>query len=68
MEHSNVDRGRIVSAGEPIAIMGEGLNNFGKVYNLGKKIDKKSNNKPMLYIEFRKKGKPIDPSSWWKKT
>jgi len=48
--------GQFVLAGEPVAAMGKGPEmRLGAV---------KSSN-PVLYIEFRKNARPVDPDPWW---
>jgi len=54
----NVTPGRFVLAGEPIGRMGA-----TEVAAVGN-VDLGSNN-PILYVEFRKDGKSIDPTPWW---
>jgi septal ring factor EnvC (AmiA/AmiB activator) len=57
MERITVNVGQFVLTGEPVATMGNGSQ--GAV-NLASNPDK-----PVLYIEFRKDGSPVDPSPWW---
>ncbi len=52
----DVRTSQFVLAGEPIGIMGDQGNN-GELKN---KTDK-----PILYVEFKKDGKSIDPAPWW---
>lgn len=54
----NVQTGRFVLAGEPVGRMG--LTRYAAVLptDMGSK-------KPVLTVELRKDGKPIDPSPWW---
>ncbi|HEY9057930.1 MAG TPA: peptidoglycan DD-metalloendopeptidase family protein [Aurantimonas sp.] len=58
MERIDVETGQFVSAGEPVAVMGArrlasiATAEFGAT-------------QPALYVEFRKDGKPVDPSAWW---
>ncbi len=54
----NVAQGRFVLAGEPVGTMGDKL--LTSVASLGS-----GNSSPMLYIEFRKDGKSVDPTPWW---
>lgn len=54
----NVAQGQFVLAGEPVGAMGEKL--LTSVASLGS-----GNSAPMLYIEFRKDGKSVDPTPWW---
>jgi len=60
MERITVDLGQSVTTGEPVAIMGSGPR-MAAVSALGF-------SEPILYIEFRKDGNPIDPSPWWATT
>jgi septal ring factor EnvC (AmiA/AmiB activator) len=57
MERISVDIGQFVLTGEPVAVMGGGLQ-ASATGTSGPK-------QPVLYVEFRKDGAPIDPSPWW---
>jgi septal ring factor EnvC (AmiA/AmiB activator) len=57
MERISVDLGQFVLTGEPVAIMGGGSQVSSTVATGAKP--------PVLYVEFRKDGTPIDPSPWW---
>jgi septal ring factor EnvC (AmiA/AmiB activator) len=57
MERISVDLGQFVLAGEPVAVMGNG-SRIAAVLATG-------SSQPVLYIEFRKDGTPIDPGPWW---
>jgi murein hydrolase activator len=57
MERISVDLGQFVLTGEPVAVMGGG----SQVSTAGGTGAKQ----PVLYVEFRKDGTPIDPSPWW---
>jgi septal ring factor EnvC (AmiA/AmiB activator) len=57
MERISVDLGQFVLTGEPVAVMGSGLQASATVASGTKQ--------PVLYLEFRKDGAPIDPSPWW---
>ena len=57
MERTSVDLGQFVLTGEPVAVMGDG----SQVSPTGISGPKQ----PVLYVEFRKDGTPIDPSPWW---
>ena len=59
MERISVDLGQFVLTGEPVAVMG-GQTQLSAAVATGSK-------KPVLYVEFRKDGTPIDPSPWWAK-
>jgi septal ring factor EnvC (AmiA/AmiB activator) len=56
MERISVDLGQFVLTGEPVAVMGE-----GQVPATVTTEPKQ----PVLYVEFRKDGTPIDPAPWW---
>ncbi len=57
MERISVDLGQFVLTGEPVAVMGSGSQVSAAVATGSKE--------PVLYVEFRKDGTPIDPSPWW---
>jgi murein hydrolase activator len=57
MERISVDLGQFVLTGEPVAVMGDGSQAPAPVTAEPKQ--------PVLYVEFRKDGAPIDPSPWW---
>ena len=58
MERIDVQTGQFVLAGEPVAAMGA-----RRLASTGL-VDVESS-RPVLYVEFRKDGKSIDPSQWW---
>jgi len=55
MDRISVDIGQFVLTGEPVAVMGAGP---AAVVAGGSR-------QPILYVEFRKDGIPVDPSPWW---
>jgi septal ring factor EnvC (AmiA/AmiB activator) len=57
MERISVDLGQFVLTGEPVAVMGGGSQTSATAAT--------GANQPVLYVEFRKDGTPIDPSPWW---
>jgi septal ring factor EnvC (AmiA/AmiB activator) len=57
MERISVDLGQFVLTGEPVAIMGNG-SHIAAILATG-------SSQPVLYIEFRKDGIPVDPGPWW---
>ncbi len=61
LDRIDVKTSQFVLAGEPIGVMQEpdGLSS-----SQGKQGAKKAS-KPVLYVEFRKDGRPIDPAPWW---
>lgn len=58
MDRIDVESGQFVSAGEPVAAMGARRIASVNMADFGA-------SGPALYVEFRKAGKPVDPSSWW---
>lgn len=60
MERISVDLGQFVLTGEPVAIMGGGSRTAATFAT--------ESSQPILYIEFRKDGAPVDPGPWWTKT
>lgn len=58
MSRISVTLGQSVLAGEPVATMGEARLASAAAFEAG-------NAGPELYVEFRKDGKPVDPSPWW---
>ena len=66
MERITVDPGQFVLTGEPVAVMGSGTrvasnSAAGSSSAIGSA-------QPVLYIEFRKDGTPIDSTPWWATT
>jgi murein hydrolase activator len=57
MERISVDLGQFVLTGEPVAVMGSG-SHIAAILATG-------SNQPVLYVEFRKDGVPVDPGPWW---
>ncbi len=57
MERISVDLGQFVLTGEPVAVMGGG-SQIAAVLATG-------SSQPVLYVEFRKDGIPVDPGPWW---
>ena len=57
MEHISVDLGQFVVTGEHVAVMGsEAQSTAAKAGGTSQ---------PVLYVEFRKDGIPVDPGPWW---
>ncbi len=56
-ERISVDLGQFVLTGEPVAVMGNG-SHIAAILATG-------STQPVLYIEFRKDGVPVDPGPWW---
>jgi septal ring factor EnvC (AmiA/AmiB activator) len=57
MERISVDLGQFVLTGEPVAVMGGGPQSAAAIAT--------GSSQPVLYIEFRKDGAPVDPGPWW---
>jgi septal ring factor EnvC (AmiA/AmiB activator) len=57
MERISVDLGQFVVTGEPVAVMGGEAQLTAA--NAG------GTSQPVLYVEFRKDGIPVDPGPWW---
>lgn len=58
MDAIKTEQGKFVIAGEPLAVMGE--KRVASATALALETDR-----PTLYIEFRKDGKPVDSQPWW---
>lgn len=58
MDRIEISRGQFVAGGEPVGIM-------GSIRLAGVTAAATENDSPTLYVEFRKNGKPVDPSPWW---
>jgi murein hydrolase activator len=72
MDRITVDLGQFVLTGEPVAVMGNGTQVAStstasttpvSASDSGSPIT--DSNQPVLYIEFRKDGAPVDPTPWW---
>jgi len=61
MERISVDIGQFVLTGEPVAVMGSGAAQVAAAVPVG-------TSQPVLYVEFRKDGTPVDPGPWWAKS
>jgi murein hydrolase activator len=57
MERISVNIGQFVLTGEPVATMGS-TSQVASIFA-------PNVNQPVLYVEFRKDGTPIDPGPWW---
>jgi len=57
MERISVDLGQFVVTGEPVAVMGGGAQSAAAIAG--------GSSQPILYVEFRKDGVPVDPGPWW---
>jgi murein hydrolase activator len=57
MARISVDLGQFVLTGEPVGAMGNG-SHIAAILASG-------TSQPVLYIEFRKDGQPVNPGPWW---
>jgi len=57
MDRISVDLGQFVLAGEPVAVMGDASQVAALIAS--------GSSQPVLYIELRKDGIPVDPGPWW---
>lgn len=60
MDRISVDIGQFVLTGEPVAVMGSGTAQVAAASSIG-------TSQPVLYVEFRKDGTPVDSGPWWAK-
>jgi len=60
MDRISVDIGQFVLTGEPVAAMGSGPQVASTAVT-----GATGSGQPVLYIEFRKDGSPVDPNPWW---
>jgi murein hydrolase activator len=63
MERITVDPGQFVLTGEPVAVMGSGTHVASAAAPGSSSVIGPP--QPVLYIEFRKDGTPIDSTPWW---
>jgi len=59
MKNIHVSAGQFVLSGEPVGIMGSEAKQSAAIGRI------RDQSKPVLYVEFRKDGKSIDPQPWW---
>ena len=57
MDRISVDLGQFVVTGEPVAVMGGRAQAAAAIAT--------GSGQPVLYVEFRKDGTPVDPGPWW---
>jgi murein hydrolase activator len=62
MDRISVEIGQFVLTGEPVAVMGSGPQIASSI------VTGAGTSQPVLYIEFRKDGSPVDPNPWWATT
>ena len=61
MDRIDAELGQFVLAGEPVGVMGTTKWASASTLGLG-------STQPVLYVEFRKDGRAIDPAPWWEST
>jgi murein hydrolase activator len=59
MDQTSAQHGQSIKAGEPVGIMG------AKPGKLALSNGLTQVSTPVLYVEFRKNGDPVDPAPWW---
>ncbi len=60
MTRINANTGQFVRSGEPVGTMGEEAVSSAAIGEIAE-----NESRPILYVEFRKGGNPIDPGPWW---
>lgn len=61
MDRIDAELGQFVLTGEPVGVMGATQWASASTFGLG-------STQPILYVEFRKDGRAIDPTPWWERT
>ncbi|MGV3634836.1 MAG: murein hydrolase activator EnvC family protein [Pseudorhodoplanes sp.] len=65
MDRISVEIGQFVLTGEPVAVMGSGTTQVATASS--KEPGQMGTSQPVLYVEFRKDGTPVDSGPWWAK-
>lgn len=65
MDRISVDIGQFVLTGEPVAVMGSGTAQVAATASM--ETRQVGTSQPVLYVEFRKDGTPVDSGPWWAK-
>jgi murein hydrolase activator len=60
----DVQPGQFVLAAEPVGVMSGPISQAQNAQTQAA-LTKAQTNSPVLYVEFRKDGRPIDPDPWW---
>ncbi len=63
LDHVDVSHGQSIKAGEPVGSMGDKPSKMAQTGGLTKDLTNAVT--PMLYVEFRHNGDPVDPTPWW---
>lgn len=61
MDRIDAELGQFVLTGEPVGVMGSTRWASASTFGMG-------STQPILYVEFRKDGRAIDPTPWWART
>ncbi len=61
LDRIDAELGQFVLTGEPVGVMGATQWASASTFGLG-------STQPILYVEFRKDGRAIDPTPWWSRT
>lgn len=61
LDRIDAELGQFVLTGEPVGVMGATQWASASTFGLG-------STQPILYVEFRKDGRAIDPTPWWTRT
>jgi septal ring factor EnvC (AmiA/AmiB activator) len=65
MDRISVEIGQFILTGEPVAVMGSGTTQVATTSSLDAR--QLGTSQPVLYVEFRKDGTPVDSGPWWVK-
>jgi septal ring factor EnvC (AmiA/AmiB activator) len=65
MDRISVEIGQFVLIGEPVAVMGSGATQVATASSMESR--QVGTSQPVLYVEFRKDGTPVDSGPWWAK-
>lgn len=65
MDRISVEIGQFILTGEPIAVMGSGTTRVAVASSA--EARQMGTSQPVLYVEFRKDGTPVDSGPWWVK-
>jgi septal ring factor EnvC (AmiA/AmiB activator) len=65
MDRISVEIGQFVLTGEPVAVMGNGTTRVATASSMDTR--QVGTSQPVLYVEFRKDGTPVDSGPWWAK-
>ena len=66
LRQADVLPGRFVVAGEPVGRMS--ARRTARATVIGQGVASLGGDRPVLYVEFRKDGKPVNPAPWWSNT